>query len=698
MSAKRDPKPGQVCYGTTSFGKADANVWLRDLFGLNCGWSGQDKGPNRARGLLHLDTDRGTFEADGLTLCDSSFKEDQVCLAWCTPDKTIRIDSHWQLCNQTGIWSRKDILANRGLQAITVFRCLARFVFSPGKYELYSQASRWANENQGSWRSLDHGSVVLGCEGARTTQGGTPYMCLREVSAETGIAFHILPRGNWTIRASVRPTEAYGTGDSLPFTVIELGLADENLKLCLGAGESIELPEIIFQPLPKGSPHLGAPNLHRYVLRDRFASAKMSTPVVYNPWFDKFDVLHVSRLRQQLTAAREIGCEVFTVDAGWYGAGPGGWWEQTGDWREKPDSAFKGRMSEFAEEVRAAGLGFGLWVEPARLHEATPIRQKHPDWFLSGVRGFYYPELNNKHVYAYLLSEMSRLVESYGLVWFKIDYNCEFGVDHSGAEFSSYYERWYRLLDELRSKYPHVFFEGCASGAMQLDLESLSHYDGHFLSDNCNPFDALRIFQGTLLRLPPGRLTKWFVFKPMHETSSESATTPIDPASAQMITPSGCGANWDSSEVINLDFAARVALPGMFGLSGDIAGLPKDTRQRIGHHVEFFKKWREFIAGSVAHLLTLPHLKGDRTGWAAVQLQCPDDSVSLLFIYRLDDPADRKRFFLQDLDKSRTYTVLNDDAPSLPPESFKGAELINDGLTVELAQPNTAAVLIISPA
>jgi hypothetical protein len=40
---------------------------------------------------------------------------------------------------------------------------------------------------------------------------------------------------------------------------------------------------------------------------------------------------------------------------------------------------------------------------------------------------------------------------------------------------------------------------------MRGDLATLTHVDGHFLSDSVNPADVLRISQGAFLRLPPGR-------------------------------------------------------------------------------------------------------------------------------------------------------------------------------------------------
>ena len=48
---------------------------------------------------------------------------------------------------------------------------------------------------------------------------------------------------------------------------------------------------------------------------------------------------------------------------------------------------------------------------------------------------------------------------------------------------------------------------------MRLELNMLAHFDAHFLSDTVNPVDTLRILQGTLLRLPPGRLAHWTVLR-----------------------------------------------------------------------------------------------------------------------------------------------------------------------------------------
>jgi len=109
-----------------------------------------------------------------------------------------------------------------------------------------------------------------------------------------------------------------------------------------------------------------------------------------------------------------LGCEVFVVDAGWYGAGDGDWGAQTGDWRERPKDAFCARMGEFADEVRAAGLGFDLWMEPERFGSQAPLRAKHPEWFIPvGTEARL--DLTKPPAWRWLRGEIARLVETYRL-------------------------------------------------------------------------------------------------------------------------------------------------------------------------------------------------------------------------------------------------------------------------------------------
>ncbi len=684
-------------------------IWLEELCGVPCVGTIADAPPLMA-GLAELATSVGRFEGDDFRAIEATSQENEARIVWQAGNGTLQWESIWTACRQTGVVSRKDVLHNKGEAPVTLFRCQSRFVFPPAPWEVYAQQSHWCSENQGEWKRLHAGAFRFGCVGGRTSQDGTPYMCLREVDAPAGLAFHILPRGNWAIDVRTRSIV-----NSPAFAVLTLGTGDEDMHLELPPGASFEMPEILIQALPQGEPHLAAPALHRYLLLQRGSgvgvpaaagssqakactptactpTARPELPVIYNTWFDQFEVLELPRLHEQLQAAKRLGCEVFVVDAGWYGPEADDWWSQAGDWRERQSVAFGGNMKAFADEVRAAGLGFGLWMEPERFGPNVPIRKAHPDWFLATASDFDRIDLEQSAAYAYLRDEISRLVETYELAWMKVDFNFELGRDPTGAELSGYYDAWYRLLDEIRAKYPDTIFEGCASGGMRFDLNTLPHFDGHFLTDTVNPVDVLRIWQGALLRLPPGEIIKWLVLRSIGRTiptyTKSLADSPVTVAAP-------CGALWEPSETVDIDFAAAVALPGVFGFSGDLAGLPEEALERLGVHVAFYKQWRNAIRRSVAHLLTPPCVKENRQGWAAVQLELPQNGGSLLFVYRLDDGSSTKTFRLRSLNRNATYHVVPHTTADSQIQEQTGAKLMDDGIRVDLPQRFRAAVYVV---
>lgn len=671
--------------GITQFSSRNGRVWLSCLCGMPIGWQGEDSGPARTQGMALIQVDGQRYEGNALTLESMEKQEHAVLCLWKVANTPLRLSTAWQGCPDTGIISRRDTLTNSGKDSVTISRCLARLAFPPGCYECYTQASRWCHENQGIWQPL-HTGVTLRHAWGRTTEESTPYLALRSVGGDRGLALHVLPQGNWTIRMS-----PVAEGGNLPYAVVELGLADENLHRVLVPGESLVLPEILIQPLPQGEPHLGTAGLHHYLLAHHFAGAKPEAPVVYNTWFDQFQILEVERLRTQLAAAKELGCEVFVIDAGWYGASGPDWWAQTGDWREKTEAAFCGKMHAFASEVRTAGLGFGLWMEPERFGSEAPIRNEHPEWFIPvGVSARL--DLAQPDTYAYLRGEIGRLVETYLLAWMKIDFNFILDADASGGELSEYTTLWYRLLDEIRAAYPRTFFEGCSSGAMRGDLATLSHVDGHFLSDTVNPVDVFRISQSAWLRLPPGRLTRWTVVRSAGQAAPRYGRSLAD-SPPIILTPGG--ALWEPAETVDLNFALLAAMPGMLGFSGDLAGLPPEHREGIAEAIAFYKSWRRFITKSVAHLLMPPETMVHRDGWGGVQLQVPGDDTSLVFIYRLGNAGTPQPFRLRGLAAEARYNVQCGVSTTAATTECTGSELLREGLRLpsggHLAAPGHGA-------
>ena len=170
--------------------------------------------------------------------------------------------------------------------------------------------------------------------------------------------------------------------------------------------------------------------------------------MVFNTWFDQFEVLEVPRLRQQLQAAKDglrgvCDRRGLVRPAGRRLVRPGR------RLAEKTDGAFRGSMAAFADEVRAAGLGFGLWMEPDALGRTSHSSASIPSGFTLASR----PSRGSTSkiqppMRGFWRNLPARRNLPPGVD--EIEFNFELGHDGSGGELSGYYRAWYRLLDEIR--------------------------------------------------------------------------------------------------------------------------------------------------------------------------------------------------------------------------------------------------------
>lgn len=567
---------------------------------------------------------------------------------------------------RSGVWERRDTLRNVGTAELVLTEIAARFDLERGMYELYSQAGGWCTESQGGWEPIVHGSRVLHCEHGRTSQGSTPFAALRCAGNDHGVAFHLLPCGNW--RITVQATR--NAGWQPPTLSLFLGPDEpDGLRVVLQPGEEYALPVLLLIGFAADQIEAAAPPLHA-VMADTIPALPGPPPLAYNTWFHAFAELDVPQMQRQVLAAAEVGCEVFIVDAGWYGSGEG--WACQGDWQEKTDRAFHGRMRDFADYVRASGLGFGLWMESEAIHPNTPLGKNPPAWLRRGPTGMFWPDLTLAPARAWVRDEIARLLDTYQAVWLKIDFNQPIGPDPYRGGMQGYYATWYDLLDEFRARFPQTFFENCGSGAMRLDLESYRHYHGHFLSDTVHPVDSLRITQGTLLRVPPGGLYTWTVLCP-------AGPAPYYPHPAETAPPRAVtsgDATWYRTETVDIGFALATAMPGMMGFSGNLADLAPEVRQDVARWAGLWKENRIWLRHSQAHLLTPVHPLLDDTGWAAFEYADADHALVLAF--RLHDLVSRFQSRLRSVDPNARYSVRWLDGRE--PETRSGQELLSEGL------------------
>ncbi|MBR2425300.1 MAG: alpha-galactosidase [Lentisphaeria bacterium] len=642
---------------------------LTSLCGMICAHNGKED-DYACSGLAILGIDQQRLEGRKLQY-DLPTIQDH-CFTFTASDsaKTVQWKSVWTFEEEYGIISCEHSLKNCSEKTVVVRRALPRWVFTPGDYEVFWQMSRWGAENQLQHQKLRGNDLLLHGRAARSTIGSTPFSILKDCENNTAVAFHVLPLGNWTIQI-----HSNILSNEYPSPTVEAGLADTDLFMTLQPGETVELPEILIQNVPCGDFLQSSAPLHKYMIRKRIPANFHIPPVVYNSWLYRFSDFTKEQLLQQLQAAKEVGCEVFVVDAGWYGDGDS--CGQAGDWREKQGEPFYGNMKAFADDVRAAGLKFGFWMEPERWAANIPIRSEHPEWFPEHTSRI---DLTQPAAAEYFYNVIAENVKKFGAEYIKIDFNAAMGYDESGTELHNYCSVLKTIFRRLRNEFPNLHIENCGSGSLRNDLNTACLYDHAFISDNANPYETLRIRQGTIMRSVPGRILNWLVMYPAPERRT--------PVSNYDLVLADAAGTWDEAALFNLDYVMISGLLGIPGFSGDLAEFDAGMKKKMAVYIQYYKDNRKFFTDSHVYLLTAPDSSvTDYEKYMVFQMQSDVCDDSLLFVFTNGYSRRAMRNFrLLGLDPAADYrieTLFSDGEEELVQS---GADLMSYGLKTQFPE------------
>lgn len=497
---------------------------------------------------------------------------------------------------------RCDTLLNTGSKDIFINKCLCKFDITENIDGVLYNKSSWCNENI-PVKTKDT-KLHIESRGARTTDIYNPFIRLY---TKSGIhSFHVLPIGDWEI--------------SINDCSLTAGLKSTGLNIKLAPGERLTLPEIIVHSHPGSDENLCNIEFQNY-LNEYLLVSSQNIPIVYNSWFYDFDKFYVDDLKKQADAVAEIGAEVFIVDAGWYGPTDDDWSKAAGDWREKTNGAFYGKMKAFSDYVRSIGLKFGLWIEPEKICQGTPIFTEHPEWFIKADEGIYYPDLVKTEVHDYIYSLICGLIDKYTVCWLKIDFNFPLANDPHNSNYYLYMKSFYSIIDKLRITCPSTIFEACESGAMRADLESNKHFHTQFLSDTARPTEMIEIYKNALYRTTSSHLFKWIVLRQIHNVPRYSV--PLSESGGALIVPTG--PTWNTFESCHISTICNLVFLGNLGFSGDLSGLTVQNKTLLTMHINIYREYMKDLPSTSICLGT------DEPGWSVFRIDNEKATIEVAF-------------------------------------------------------------------
>jgi len=236
-------------------------------------------------------------------------------------------------------------------------------------------------------------------------------------------------------------------------------------------------------------------------LRDTIVKgAHAPRPVHYNCWEAVYFDHKLDELKAIASHAAGLGAERFVLDDGWFGLRDDDT-TSLGDWvidtRKYPDG-----LTPLIDHVKALGLQFGLWFEPEMINEDSALYRAHPDWVLGAadqIRGRQQLvlDMGREDVREYLFHQIAAILRSNDIGYIKWDHNRVLPFVDSAQT-----DGLYQLLDRLRSEFPDVEIESCASGGGRIDFGILERTQRVWLSDSNDAQERQRIQHDAALFLP----------------------------------------------------------------------------------------------------------------------------------------------------------------------------------------------------
>ena len=508
------------------------------------------------------------------------------------------------------------------------------FYFNSSKYFLTNYHSDWAREGQPAIQQLQFGKKIVDTKlGTRAAEQSEPFFEIGfDQPAQENQGRVMLGTIGWTGNFSFT-FEIDNVNCLRVIPAINSYASNYKLK----AGETFKTPEFIFTLSGNGTGQASR-NLQNWARRYQLWNGEGNRMTLLNNWENTAFDFTQETLALLMKDAKELGVDMFLLDDGWFGnkyprkddrAGLGDW--------EPTRTKLPGGIPALTKAAEAAGVKFGLWIEPEMVNPKSELYEKHKNWVieLPNRETYYYRhqlvlDLSNPEVQDYVFSIVDCLMtENPSIVYFKWDCNSPITNIYSpyqkanqGNLYIEYVRGLYKVLDRIQAKYPKLEMMLCSGGGGRCDYQALKYYGEFWPSDDTDPYERLYIQYS---------MSKFFPSK----------------ALAAHVT------NWNRQTSIK--FRTDVASMCKLGFDLDLKTMKPEDYKFTQDAVTNWNRLKNVILDGELYRLISPY----ETHHMAVNYVSQDKKKAVLFAYdlhpRYSEPQQAVR--LQGLDANRTYTV-----------------------------------------
>ena len=508
--------------------------------------------------------------------------------------------------------------------------------FDASKYFLTSYHSDWAKEGQPETVQLTAGKKIIDTKlGTRAAMHTEPFfeLGLNEPAKENE-GNVVLGTIGWT--GNFRFTfEVDNVGGLRVIPAINPYASDYKLR----AGETFTTPEFIFTTSSTGVGQASR-NLHDWARRYQVNMGMGDRLSLLNNWENTGFDFNQKSLAELMKDAKDLGVDMFLLDDGWFAnkyprkddhAGLGDW--------DVTHSKLPEGIPGLVRDAKAAGVKFGIWVEPEMVNPKSELFEKHPDWVIQqpNRETYYYRnqlvlDISNPKVQDYVFGVVDRIMtENPDVAYFKWDCNSPitniYSPYHKANQGNTYIDHVrgvYNVMSRIKAKYPNLPMMLCSGGGGRMDYEALKYFTEFWCSDDTDPYERLYI---------QWSLSKFFPAKTMgsHVT------------------------NWNKKTSVK--FRTDVCSSCKLGFDIDLKPLKgTDDYTFVQQAVKNWSRLKPVILDGDQYRLVSPY----ETDHSALNYVSKDKSHAVLFAYNLHPRYKEPRLLkvrMQGLDPQRQYTV-----------------------------------------
>ena len=396
--------------------------------------------------------------------------------------------------------TRRCVLENTGEGDENILKCMSFSLDLPGEYTMTTFHGGWSAEMRRVDNAVGGAKITNESRTGASSNQHNPgfFLWEKDTTENSGIAygFNLIYSGNHYAAAQLSQTG---------LTRVMQGINPSNFRKILAPGEIFETPEAVMCWSDRGFNGMSAA-MHRFV-NDHIVPQYWQNrprPVLYNSWEGCMFDFNQRRLLDLADRAKNLGCELFVLDDGWFGVRNHDRCS-LGDYNVNPKKLPEG-MAGLAKKINDKGLQFGLWFEPESVSPDSDLYRAHPDWALTDAfpnvlgRHQLLLDLTRKEVRDYIVDSVSGILDSANISYVKWDMN-----RHSialGAKVHDFILGLYDILNRIFLPRPQILLESCSSGGNRFDLGMICYSPQVWCSDDTDPIERLTI-QGNLSYLYP---------------------------------------------------------------------------------------------------------------------------------------------------------------------------------------------------